>query len=87
MPQTRIFVFRYFSVVLCCRIFQFFFYCTFSHYLVRDVRVCQVTSVISISCDPVDCSPQGSSARGISQAGIKEWVVLLSSRRSSRSKD
>ena len=25
MPQRRIFVFRYFSVVLCFRIFQFFF--------------------------------------------------------------
>ena len=35
-------------------------------------------------CDPMDCSPPGSSVHGISQARIVEWVVISSSRGSSR---
>ena len=38
-------------------------------------------------CDPMDCSPPGSSVHGISQARILEWVVIFSSRGSSRPKD
>ena len=34
--------------------------------------------------DPMDCSPPGSSVHGISQARILEWVVISSSRGSSR---
>ena len=38
-------------------------------------------------CDPVDCSPPGSSVHGILQSRILEWVVMPSSRRSSRPRD
>ena len=38
-------------------------------------------------CNPMDCSPPGSSVHGISQARILEWVVISSSRRSSRPRD
>ena len=34
-------------------------------------------------CDPMDCSPLGFSVHGILQARTLEWVVMLSSRRSS----
>ena len=37
-------------------------------------------------CNPMDCSLPGSSVHGILQAGILEWVVMPSSRGSSRSK-
>ena len=37
-------------------------------------------------CDPLDCSPPGSSVHGIFQARILEWVVVPSSRRTSRSR-
>ena len=35
-------------------------------------------------CEPMDCSLPGSSDRGIPQARILEWVVIPSSRGSSR---
>ena len=35
----------------------------------------------------MDCSPPGSSVHGILQARILEWVAMLSSRRSSQSRD
>ena len=38
-------------------------------------------------CDLMGCSPPGSSAHGILQAGILEWVVVSSSRGSSRHRD
>ena len=38
-------------------------------------------------CDPMDCSPPGSSVHGILQARILEWVVMSSSRGSSRPSD
>ena len=38
-------------------------------------------------CDPMDCSLPDSSVHGISQATILEWVVIASSRGSSRSRD
>ena len=38
-------------------------------------------------CDPIDCSPPGSSVRRILQARILEWVVMPSSRGSSRPRD
>ena len=37
--------------------------------------------------DPMDCSPPGSSVHGILQARTLEWVVMPSSRGSSRLKD
>ena len=40
-----------------------------------------------ILCTPVDCSPPGSSVHGILQARILEWVVMPSSRGSSRTTD
>ena len=43
--------------------------------------------VTSDSCDPMDCSLPGSSVSGISQAGVLEWVVISSSRGSSRLRD
>ena len=45
---------------------------------------CAVTSVL---CDPMHCSPPGSSVHGILQARILEWVAMLSSRGSSRSRE
>ena len=38
-------------------------------------------------CDPMDCRPPGSSVYGILQARILEWVVISSSRGSSRPRD
>ena len=38
-------------------------------------------------CNPVDCSPLGSPVHGIFQARILEWVVISSSRASSRFRD
>ena len=38
-------------------------------------------------CDLMGCSPPGFSAHGILQAGILEWVVVSSSRGSSRHRD
>ena len=38
-------------------------------------------------CDPMDCSPPGSSVHGILQAIMLKWVVVLSSRGSSPSRD
>ena len=37
--------------------------------------------------DPVDRSPPGSSVHGILQARIVEWIAMLSSKRSSQSRD
>ena len=37
--------------------------------------------------DPMDCSPPGSSVHGIPQARMLEWVVMPSSRGSSRPRD
>ena len=37
--------------------------------------------------DPMDCSPPGSSVHGILQARTLEWVVMPSSRGSSRLRD
>ena len=38
-------------------------------------------------CKPMDCSPPGSSVHGILQARVLEWVVMPSSRGSSRPRD
>ena len=38
-------------------------------------------------CSPMDCSPPGSSVYGIIQARILEWVIISTSRRSSRPRD
>ena len=35
-------------------------------------------------CDPMDCSPPGSSVHGILQVRILKWIVISSSRESSR---
>ena len=37
---------------------------------------CQVTSVVSNSCDPIDGSLPGSSIPGILQAITLEWVAI-----------
>ena len=38
-------------------------------------------------CKPMDCSPPGSSVHGILQTRILEWIVISSSRGSSRTRD
>ena len=43
-----------------------------------------VTQSCLTLCDPMDCGPPGFSVHGISQARILEWVVISSSRGSSR---
>ena len=45
---------------------------------VKSLQLCLILS------DPMDCSPPGSSAFGILQERILEWVVMPSSRGSSR---
>ena len=45
---------------------------------------CWINQSCLTFCDPVDCSPPGSSVYGISPARILEWVVIFSSRGSSR---
>ena len=46
-----------------------------------------VCSGMSDTCDPKDCSLPGSNVLGIFQARILEWVVMPSSRGSSRPRD
>ena len=46
-----------------------------------------VCSVVSDSFNSGDCSLPGSSVHGIFQARMLEWVVMLSSRRSSQPRD
>ena len=49
--------------------------------------VCQVTSLVSTLCNPVDCSPPGSS-RSMELSRQEYWrVAMPSSRRSSRPRD
>ncbi|CAI9178882.1 unnamed protein product [Rangifer tarandus platyrhynchus] len=40
-----------------------------------------------IPCDPMDCNPPGSSVNGILQVRILTWVVMHSSRGSSRPRE
>ena len=49
--------------------------------------MCKSLQSCLILCDPVDCSLPGFSVHGILQARILEWVVMPSSRVSSRSQD
>ena len=42
--------------------------------------VCQVSLVVTDSCDPVDYSLPGSSVHGVLQSRILEWVTTLSFR-------
>ena len=51
------------------------------------MRGCSVAQACQILCDPMDWSPLGSSVHGILQARILEWVVMPSSRGSSRPRD
>ena len=51
------------------------------------MHACWVASVMPDSLRPHGLSPPGSSVHGILQARILEWVAMLSSRGSSRSKD
>ena len=46
-----------------------------------------VTQLCLTLCDPLDCSLPDSSVHGIPQARILEWVAILFSRGSSRSRD
>ena len=48
---------------------------------------CLVFQSCPTLCDPTDCSPPGSSVHGVSQARILEWVVIFSSKETSRSRD
>ena len=43
----------------------------------QHLHTCQVASVISDFCDPMDCSPPGSFVHGILQARTLEWVHAL----------
>ena len=49
--------------------------------------VVELLSCTQLFCDPKDCSPPGSSVHGISQARTLEWVVISSSKGSSRHRD
>ena len=51
------------------------------------VQVCYVTSVVSDSLRPYGLQPTSSFVHGILQARIVEWVVMPSSRGSSRLRD
>ena len=51
------------------------------------VCVCSVVQLCLTLCDPVGCSLPGSSVHRISQARILKWVIMLSSRGSSRPRD
>ena len=51
------------------------------HVLAKSLQSCLTL------CNPIDCSPPGSSVCGISPARIPEWVVMPSSRGSSRPRD
>ena len=51
------------------------------------VCVCPVANLCLTLCNPVDCSPPGSSVHGTFQTRILEWVVISSSRGSSRPRD
>ena len=50
----------------------------------RETWVCQLLSHVGLC---MDCSPPGFSVRGILQTRMLEWVAILFSRTSSRSKD
>ena len=52
-----------------------------------DVCVCSVAQSCPALCNPIDCSPPGSSVHRIFQSRILEWVVMASSRGSSRPRD
>ena len=52
-----------------------------------DVCVCLVAQSCPALCNPIDCSPPGSSVHRIFQSRILEWVVMASSRGSSRPRD
>ena len=54
------------------------------------IVLCLGTQSCLILCDPMDrgaCGPPGSSVHGILQARILEWVVMPSSRGSSKPRD
>ena len=51
------------------------------------VGVCVCVQLCLTLCDPVGCSLPGSSVHRISQARILKWVIMLSSRGSSRPRD
>ena len=55
--------------------------------LVKRTLMCLVAQLCLTLCDPMDCGPPGSSVHGILRAGILEWVAILFSRGSSRSRD
>ena len=59
--------------------------------LLWTTELTELVCVCAHSCqtlhDPMDCSPPGSSVHGILQARILEWIVISSSRGSSRPSD
>ena len=52
-----------------------------------SATLCSVVQSRPTLCHPKDCSPPGSSVHGILQARILGWVVMPSSRGSSRPRD
>ena len=70
--------------------YQFSFSCTVIPNwgeLRKYACMCSVTWVMSNLFDPMDCSRPGSSIHGLLQARILEWIVIPSSRISSRPRD
>ena len=63
------------------------FYHASSQAPLEQIRVLKSLQLCLTLCDPIDCSPPGSSVHGILQARILEWVVIPSSRGSSRARD
>ena len=51
------------------------------------INACAFSGSVMFDCCPMDCSPPGSSVHGILQARILKWVVISSSRGSSRPRD
>ena len=75
------------SVFIMASIKQYIVHChtiTHRHIYIMHARL---LSRILLFRDPMDYSPPGSSVHGISQARILEWVAILSSGGSTRSRD
>ena len=49
--------------------------------------ICSVSESCPALCDPMDCNQPGPSVHGLLQARILEWIVISSSRISSRPRD
>ena len=65
----------------------FYLYEPVGVYIWPCMHACSVAQSCLTLCDPMDCSLPGSSVHEIFQARILEWVVIFSSRGSSRPRD